>query len=75
VHAPCTHLQVHDAAVWVLDEAHHLRGSHPYARLMHFVAHAPEHARPRVVGLTATPVRGRAAGAKGGGTEGTAHAI
>ncbi|KAG8919295.1 Dicer-like protein 1 [Tulasnella sp. 418] len=41
----------------VMDEAHHCRGNHPYARVMreHY-AFAPADRRPKVFGLTASPV-------------------
>lgn len=47
-----------DVAVCVLDEAHHASGHHPYATVMtSFVANTPPHLRPRVIGLTATPIQ------------------
>ena len=53
----CAH-QVQDMAVLVMDEAHHANGNHPYATIMaHFVSNTPKHMRPRVLGLTATPVQ------------------
>jgi len=56
--APLLTTQVYDTAVWVLDEAHHASGLHPYAVLMNsFVANTPKHLRPRILGLTATPVQ------------------
>lgn len=54
----CFCIQVQDVAVLVMDEAHHANGNHPYATIMaHFVANTPKHMRPRVLGLTATPVQ------------------
>ncbi|KAF5836542.1 hypothetical protein DUNSADRAFT_5830 [Dunaliella salina] len=51
-------IRVSDVAVWVLDEAHHASGNHPYAILMSsFMHNTPKHLRPRIVGLTATPLQ------------------
>lgn len=53
-------LQMRDVGVCILDEAHHTSGNHPYAILMNsFVATTPKFLRPRVIGLTATPVQVR----------------
>lgn len=52
--------QVRDVAVWVMDEVHHCCGFHPYAVLVSsFINSTPKHLRPRILGLTATPVQVR----------------
>lgn len=56
----CLFLQMRDVGVCILDEAHHTSGLHPYAILMNnFVGTTPKHLRPRVLGLTATPMQVR----------------
>ncbi|KAJ2306279.1 Dicer-like protein 1 [Coemansia sp. RSA 2706] len=44
----------------VFDEAHHARGSHPYALLMReFYDHADPTSRPHIFGMTASPLAAR----------------
>ena len=42
----------------VIDEVHHARGGHPYARILteHYAHCLPESERPKIFGLTASPI-------------------
>ena len=48
-------LRMSDFSAIVLDECHHTTGEHDYGKLLEIVARCPDHLRPRVLGLTASP--------------------
>ena len=51
------HWKLEDVSLLVFDEAHHATGDHPYAQIMHSHYHQlPPTSRPRILGLTASPV-------------------
>lgn len=48
-----------DISLFIFDEAHHAVDNHPYNRIMQeFYFHLPQHLRPAVLGLTASPIYG-----------------
>ncbi|CAM6106501.1 unnamed protein product [Calypogeia fissa] len=51
----------------VFDECHHADKKHPYANIMRDFYHKKKHSRPKIFGLTASPVNGKAG--KGGGPQ------
>lgn len=51
------HWKLQDVSLLVFDEAHHATGDHPYAAIIQDYYHRlPTGSRPRVLGLTASPV-------------------
>lgn len=56
-------VDIRSVALLVLDEVHHATKNHPYRRLFLEFYHTlpPGEARPRVFGMTATPVKAKAA--------------
>ena len=54
-------VQIRDMRLLIFDEAHHAVKRHPYCMIMReFYHQAPRAARPRVFGMTASPVNIRA---------------
>ncbi|GAA5895230.1 hypothetical protein JCM8208_005942 [Rhodotorula glutinis] len=54
-------LKMEQISLLVLDEAHHSKASHPFASILRdFYHRAPKHKRPRILGLTASPLNGNA---------------
>ncbi|SPO39203.1 uncharacterized protein PSFLO_04682 [Pseudozyma flocculosa] len=53
VHA---YVRIDDIDLLVFDEAHHAIKSHPYARIMLYYRLAAEGQRPKILGMTASPV-------------------
>ncbi|CAM6115089.1 unnamed protein product [Calypogeia fissa] len=51
----------------VFDECHHADKKHPYANIMRDFYHKKKHSRPKIFGMTASPVNGKAG--KGGGPQ------
>ena len=55
-------LRMSDVSAIVLDECHHVTGEHDYGKLLDIVARCPDHLRPRVLGLTASPFNAKTEG-------------
>ncbi|KKA28156.1 hypothetical protein TD95_004288 [Thielaviopsis punctulata] len=52
-----TYVRMSDINLLIFDEAHHAKKNHPYARIMKdFYFDEPEASRPRILGMTASPV-------------------
>ncbi|BGP48542.1 Dicer-like protein 1 [Rhodotorula kratochvilovae] len=50
-------LKMEQIALLVFDEAHHAKSNHPFASILRdFYHRAPRHKRPRILGLTASPL-------------------
>ncbi|KAJ3907181.1 hypothetical protein F5879DRAFT_796189 [Lentinula edodes] len=49
-------LKIQDVALLVFDECHHARKKHAYAIIMHEYMQCPPEKRPKVFGMTASPV-------------------
>lgn len=51
-------ITIHDVNLLIFDEAHHAKSNHPYARIMKDYYHVmpPGVQRPRIFGMTASPV-------------------
>ncbi|KAJ3785329.1 hypothetical protein GGU10DRAFT_313078 [Lentinula aff. detonsa] len=49
-------LRMEDVSLLVFDECHHARKKHPYAVIMHEYLQCPAEKRPKVFGMTASPV-------------------
>lgn len=52
-------LRVSDFSVMVFDESHHATKAHQYKLILDMVARFPEYLQPRVLGLTASPLKGK----------------
>lgn len=69
-------LSLEQVALLVLDECHHCVKNHPMAQIMNvFYARLVESGapRPRILGLTASPINGKAAGGAAGRAGGVAE--
>ncbi|KPV74940.1 uncharacterized protein RHOBADRAFT_44459 [Rhodotorula graminis WP1] len=54
-------LKMEQISLLVLDEVHHSKANHPFASILRdFYHRAPKHKRPRILGLTASPLNGNA---------------
>jgi len=54
-------LKMDQISLLVLDEAHHAKSNHPFASILRdFYHRAPKHKRPKILGLTASPLDGNA---------------
>lgn len=55
-------VSLNDISLLILDECHHAKKDHPYARIMkdYYLAAEKEIQRPRIFGMTASPVDARA---------------
>ncbi|GAA5833456.1 hypothetical protein JCM9279_001530 [Rhodotorula babjevae] len=54
-------LKMDQISLLVLDEAHHAKSNHPFASILRdFYHRAPKHQRPKILGLTASPLDGNA---------------
>ncbi|GAA6001448.1 uncharacterized protein JCM10292_006259 [Rhodotorula paludigena] len=52
-------LKMDQIALLVFDEAHHAKSNHPFASILRdFYHRSPAHKRPRILGLTASPLEG-----------------
>ncbi len=50
-------MQIDDFNVIVFDECHHATGEHNYSKILDSIRSVPASRRPRVLGLTASPIR------------------
>ncbi|KAJ1995916.1 Dicer-like protein 1 [Coemansia spiralis] len=54
------YVHITDIDLLVFDECHHARGHHPYVLIMReFYDHCPANERPRIFGMTASPLNAR----------------